>query len=268
MGRRRYAFDEAKARRYIEERGLDADGNYKPHLTVRDVPSHGRSHRSPSGDANRAVHTLSDGEYNYAVHLRAQGAVVQEQFALDRVETLKAAIDLRLKHPTTLDGTPLPLTVDFRILEPWNGFAARRLTFKYSTDVLTPRDYEVLAIQALCCKRQGEPLEIIDESFYDRFVVRKYEQIAPFRSLEHLVGYDPSLIPAVAKDLGAAISTDADSTILQYCADAACRLQTTKQAIFDVVRHLLAQRVVHAPLTGDRQLPQLQLAEFTVTGSR
>jgi len=268
MGRRRYAFDEAKARRYIDERGLDADGNYTPHLTVRDVPSRGRSHRSPSGDANRAVHTLSDGEYNCAVHLRALGAVVQEQFALDRVETLKAAFDLRLKHPTTLDGTPLSLTIDFRVLEPWNGFAARRLTFKYSTDVLTPRNHEVLAIQALCCERQGEPLEIIDESFYDKPAVRKFEQIAPFRSLEHLVEHDPSLIPAVAKDLGAAILTDADSTILQYCADAACRLQATKQAVFDVIRHLLAQRVVQVPLTGDRQLPQLQLAEFTVMGNR
>lgn len=268
MGRRRYAFDEPKARRYIDERGLRADGSYTPHLTVRDVPSRGRSHRSPSGDSNRAVHTLSDGEYNCAAKLRAQGCVVQEQFALDRVETMQAAIALRLKHPTTLDGTPLPLTIDFRILEPWNGYAARRLTFKYSTDVLTRRNYEVLAIQALCCKRQGEPLEIIDESFYDKLAVRRFEQIAPFRSLEHLVDHDPSLIQAVAKDLGVAISTDADSTILQYCAAAACRLRTTKQAVFDVVRHLLAQRVVEVSLAGDRQLPQFQLAEFTVMGNR
>lgn len=122
----------------------------------------------------------------------------------------------------------------------------------------------MLAIQALCCKRQGEPLEIIDETFYSTLAVRKFEKVASFRSIEDLVGYESVLITDVALDLARAIGTDPESTILQYCNSAAGRLNCTKQMIFDVLRHLVARKTLEIPWADAKELPSNRLAELRI----
>lgn len=61
MARSRYGFDEAKIARFHKEmRGTGEGAAYQPWLTVKDVPSSGRSHRLRGLKTGRVHHLLSD----------------------------------------------------------------------------------------------------------------------------------------------------------------------------------------------------------------
>lgn len=95
MGRKRYGFDEKRISRFIKEgRGQGTGKNYKPWLTVADVPSLGRVHRVFCTKTEREHHLMSDNEY-YAFLLQWWDDSVldiREQYPLlDRKETLEIA---------------------------------------------------------------------------------------------------------------------------------------------------------------------------------
>ncbi len=61
MAKRRYSFDEDKLVRFTKEgRGQGTGGNYKPWLTIQDVPSRGRAARPTGWKTGRVHHFLSD----------------------------------------------------------------------------------------------------------------------------------------------------------------------------------------------------------------
>lgn len=61
MGKKQYWNSEAKNERWIKEgRGQGSGPDYKPWLTIRDVPSQGRSHRIFGHLTQRPHHLLSD----------------------------------------------------------------------------------------------------------------------------------------------------------------------------------------------------------------
>ena len=61
MAKKQYDNSEAKNRRWIKEgRGSGRGSEYKPWLTVRDLPSKGRSHRIFGHKSQRTHHLLSD----------------------------------------------------------------------------------------------------------------------------------------------------------------------------------------------------------------
>lgn len=116
MGRRKYQFTEAKVRKYLAEgRGTGDGANYKPWLTVYDLPSRGRSHRIYGIKTGRVHHLLSDGEWKSFLRFEFDDSVldIREQFPLDRRQTMRVARDLGYAHPITTDGTPYVMTIDF-----------------------------------------------------------------------------------------------------------------------------------------------------------
>jgi hypothetical protein len=61
MARQRYGFDEEKIERFEKEgRGRGRGADYLPWLTIRDVPSRGRSHRLQGIKTGRVHHLHSD----------------------------------------------------------------------------------------------------------------------------------------------------------------------------------------------------------------
>ena len=90
MGRRRYAFDEAKVQRYIAQgRGVATGDKYIPWLKITDVPSIGRSHRIYSHKTGRIHHLLSDGEWKTFLKFEFDPSILEilEGFPLDRFKT-------------------------------------------------------------------------------------------------------------------------------------------------------------------------------------
>ncbi|MFC6335196.1 TnsA endonuclease N-terminal domain-containing protein [Paenibacillus septentrionalis] len=119
MSSQKYGWTEEKIARYVKDgRGQGELSNYKPWLTIQDVPSKGRSHRVMGWKTNRIHHLLSDMEFDYLCILDWVSNVldIREQYPLDRISTLKISEELEVKHPTDLKtGTPIVMTTDFLI---------------------------------------------------------------------------------------------------------------------------------------------------------
>lgn len=151
MARFKYAFDEAKNQRYIKEkRGKGEGGNYRPWLTIQDVPSSGRVHRIPSTKSNRLHHALSDLEkYSFLFYDWKDEVIdIREQYPLDREITRRIAQECGIKHPQDPDtGCDIVMTTDFLITTFVNGeqkLAARAVK---PSDQLTNRVIEKLELE-------------------------------------------------------------------------------------------------------------------------
>ncbi|WP_018277472.1 heteromeric transposase endonuclease subunit TnsA [Teredinibacter turnerae] len=102
MGKKQYWNSEAKNARWIKEgRGQGAGSAYKPWLTVRDVPSEGRSHRVFGHLTQRTHHLLSDLELATFLLLQWRSTVtdIREQFPLERALTQELCTRLGVEHP-------------------------------------------------------------------------------------------------------------------------------------------------------------------------
>jgi hypothetical protein len=152
MARQRYGFDEAKIARFQKEgRGLGQRADYLPWLTIRDVPSRGRSHRLRGTTTGRVHHLLSNIECGLFYLLDWNDAVVdiREQFPLDRSTTRRLAEEMGVAHPVDVESrTPLVMTTDFVIDAVSGGqqiIVARAV--KPAVDLDHPRTVEKLEIE-------------------------------------------------------------------------------------------------------------------------
>lgn len=103
MTRKKYGSSEAKNKRWIKEgRGSGRNHEYKPWLTVRDLPSDGRTHRVFGHKSQRTHHLFSDLELAVFLilewHLDTQE--IREQFPLQLEVTKELAKNARILHPS------------------------------------------------------------------------------------------------------------------------------------------------------------------------
>ena len=97
MAKKRYGNSEAKNRRWIKDgRGSGGGSEYKPWLTVRDLPSVGRSHRVFGHKCQRTHHLLSDLELATFLLLEwsTKTTEIREQLPLRLDDTLSIAADV------------------------------------------------------------------------------------------------------------------------------------------------------------------------------
>ncbi|WP_345853853.1 TnsA endonuclease C-terminal domain-containing protein [Shewanella algae] len=103
--------------KWIQEgRGSGQHVDYKPWLTVRDLPSLGRVHRVFGLKSKRTHHLLSDLELSVFLMLEWHSEVTQirEQFPLKRDITRRLAIDAGIKHPN-VTGVDQYMSSDFLV---------------------------------------------------------------------------------------------------------------------------------------------------------
>ena len=153
MAKSRAAIDRNAIDRFQKEgRGEGRLQDYKPWLTVRDVPSHGRSSRDKGWKTGRTHHFLSTLELLYYLTLEWSLTVVdiREQFPLLPIDdTLAIADSLGIKHPThPKTKQPVVLTTDFYIsLQNESGAFEHARTVKYAKDLSDRRILEKLEIE-------------------------------------------------------------------------------------------------------------------------
>ncbi|MCU7806010.1 MAG: TnsA endonuclease N-terminal domain-containing protein [Candidatus Thiodiazotropha sp. (ex Lucinoma borealis)] len=102
MARKKYGNSEAKNQRWIKEgRGRGRGIHYKPWLTVRDLPSEGRSHRVFGHKSQRTHHLFSDLELAVFLLLEwhQETTEIREQFPLQRDITTTLANEHGIRHP-------------------------------------------------------------------------------------------------------------------------------------------------------------------------
>jgi TnsA endonuclease N terminal len=267
VGRKPYSFDEGKNRRYRKKgRGTGSGEGYLPWLKVNDQPSRGRSHRLPSDKVGRVLHLLSDGEWKAFLKLEADPDVVGvlEQAPLNPHETYQAAFDLKIPHPTTTSGTPYVMTLDFRVTRMIRDRQCDTgISFKYYPETLTPRQHDLHRIMAETLRRQDKAFQIIDQTSFNEDFIKNYDSVRSCYDLSPRVGFPADLVHRLTDAIARRIAEGRDETILRACYDLAPIYATSPTAVFAVLKHLLARRL----LTTDYGKPA-DLAEFPLTDIR
>lgn len=152
VARRRYAFDEDKIALFHKEgRGKGRGADYKPWLTVQDVPSSGRVHRLRGLKTGRRHHLLSDIEWRLFLLFDWADDVedIREQFPLDRDATKRIANEMGVRHPTdTSTKTPVVMSTDLVVDVLRNGrLVTLARAIKPSAELAKPRILEKLEIE-------------------------------------------------------------------------------------------------------------------------
>jgi hypothetical protein len=153
MAKSRPVIDRNTIGRFLKEgRGQGTLQDYKPWLTVRDVPSLGKSTRDKGWKTGRTHHFLSILELLYYLILEWSLMVtdIREQYPLLPIEdTLAIADSFGIKHPThPKTREPIVLTTDFYIsLRNESGNFEQARTIKYAKDLSNRRTLEKLEIE-------------------------------------------------------------------------------------------------------------------------
>ncbi|WP_245586520.1 TnsA endonuclease N-terminal domain-containing protein [Metapseudomonas resinovorans] len=184
-------------RRHIKAGAGQGEGSsYKPWLTVRDVPSQGRSRIVKGLKVGRTYHLLSDLEYYYFLVCDYSNQIIdfREQFPLLPVsETQRCANELGIAHPMYPGTrTPCVMTTDFLLtLSDPSGrpkLAARSV--KYKKDLVNGRrTVEKLAIERQYWKSKGIDWKNVSEDSLNTQKTENLDYIygkAKVRLPEHL----------------------------------------------------------------------------------
>ncbi|BAY32861.1 Tn7-like transposition protein A [Nostoc carneum NIES-2107] len=209
MVRGRREWTQAKYERYIKEgRGRGSGKQYKPWLTIQDVPSKGRSSRTPGWKTNRVHHFFSDHEKRLFYLFEWSDIVtdIREQFPLDDLDlAMSIATDMDIKYPVdTKSGTPYVLTSDFMLTVNRDGKQMQiARTVKPSTELEKKRVNEKLEIERQYYLAKGIEWGIITEKEIPRLLVENVEWVHSAYRLEA----NPEMNTAQLREL---------STILKY----------------------------------------------------
>lgn len=166
MGRKQYWNSEAKNSRWIKEgRGQGTKSRYIPWLTIRDVPSEGRSHRVFGHLTQRTHHLLSDLELATFLLLqwRSTTTDIREQFPLDRAVTRQISERLGIVHPCH-HGVDQFMSSDFVVDSEEKDVPKFVIQVKTAGAFTNPRTIEKLQIERLYWRERGVPLFYVTEN--------------------------------------------------------------------------------------------------------
>jgi len=232
MAKRNYSNSEIKVQKWLKEgRGSGQGRDYKPWLTVRDVPSNGRSHRIFGHKSQRIHHFLSDLELAvfFVLEWHQDTEDIREQFPLRTEDTLALANDLGISHPS-YRGVPHIMTSDFVV----NTTNAQRSKFvlqaKYSEALQDARTIEKLELERRYWLQKSVPWMLITEKDIPNIVFQNISWLYPAQreeldaeTIQELVAMyahhfnrapSKSLID-IAKQLDAAYALPAGQSLLE-----------------------------------------------------
>lgn len=251
MAKRKYVIDDDKIARYIKEgRGQGSGANYKPWLTIHDVPSEGRVHRPTGWKTKRVHHFLSDIEYRHFLLLDWADEVtdIREQFPLDLDRTKEISHAFGIPHPIVPgSGNFEVMTTDFLVV--LGEGETRRLIA-----------WAIKPAEKLSDARVIEKLEIERRYWVEQTDVQWYistERELPMARVEALdwmrgawdledireprEGYIAELMHRLVSIIGA--HNESDRKLNAACTGLDERHDATPGAHLLVARHLLARRV-------------------------
>ena len=184
MTRRKYSPSDLQFQRWIKDgRGQGNGRHYKPWLTVRDVPSQGRSHRIFRFKSQRTHHLFSDLELAafFILEWHPQTQEVREQFPLERQITLEIAQSTGIKHPS-IAGTHQYMSTDFFVNTAKKYFPKFAIQVKHSESLSNHRVIEKLQIERRYWKQKDIPWFLLTERDIPRIVVRNIEWLYPVQA--------------------------------------------------------------------------------------
>lgn len=163
-----------------EGRGSGQGSEYRPWLTVRDLPSLGRVHRVFGHKSQRTHHLLSDLELAVFLLLEWLPEVsdIREQFPLDRSLTQQLAVDAGIRHPAQ-QGTEQFMSTDFLVNTTNESEPKYALQVKYTNALDDERTVEKLELERRYWVKKGIPWYLITEQQVPKAVLANIEWLYP-----------------------------------------------------------------------------------------
>ncbi len=253
MAKRRYGFDEDKLARFRKEgRGQGTGVNYKPWLTIQDVPSRGRTARPTGWKTGRLHHLLSDIETAafYLLDWEDNVQDIREQFPLDRDKTQQIASEMGVPHPSDVKTkVDVVMTTDLLVdLQTLHGRRLLAIAIKMSTDLDDARTVEKLEIERRYWAGQGTEWIIVTDRDMNEDRVANIRWVHEMRILEGLDVPHPEYWQDRCRDLLGSIGQCAEMTIKQFL-----RWLENSQGFasgegLTVIRHLIATKVLEVDM--------------------
>ena len=190
MAKRKYEIDEAKIERFRKEgRGIGHGKDYKPWLTIHDVPSLGRVSRIFCFKTDREHHFLSDLEAGLFRILNWSGEVtdVREQFPLDRDVTRMLAQKMGVVHPRDPKSrVDIVMTTDL-LADVRVGGRPRTIAYsvKLSSALADQRTLEKLELERRYWAREQIPWHLVTERDLPERRILNLEWLHEMQSLAH-----------------------------------------------------------------------------------
>jgi len=188
MSKSRYTWTEEKNKRFLKEgRGSGELCNYKPWLTIYDVPSEGRAHRPKGWKTQREHQLLSDIELGYFYYLEWSDKVIdiREQFPLNLEDTLKIATTKNIPHPIeNSTQTEIVMTTDFLITSRiGNEIVYSARSIKPSNKIEDPRVLEKQEIERQYWEDKNIQWLLIDELVLNKQFVKNIDYVHEYYNL-------------------------------------------------------------------------------------
>ncbi|WP_018123630.1 heteromeric transposase endonuclease subunit TnsA [Desulfovibrio oxyclinae] len=198
MARKNYSPSEATFQRWLKEgRGAGRGAAYKPWLTVRDIPSQGRSHRIFGHKSQRTHHLFSDLELAVFLILEWQTDImeIREQFPLQQEVTKELSTKHGIAHPS-IRGVPQYLSSDFLVNSSRSDIPKFALQVKYSSELAKPRVIEKLELERRYWKQKSVPWFLVTQKQVSPVVIKNIDWLysaqrdsIPDESLVHRVSF-------------------------------------------------------------------------------
>ena len=240
MASRKLGNSDAKNNKWIKEgRGSGQHSEYKPWITVRDLPSDGRVNRVFGHKSQRTHHLLSDIELAVFLLLEWHQDVVQirEQFPLEVEATLQIARESGIEHPS-VSGVKQYMSSDFLVNSQDPKQPKFVLQAKQSEALDDARTIEKLELERRYWQLKEVPWFLITERDIPETVIKNIKWLYPAQRDE----IDMELLIQRVDYYDHHFSKNPNKNIIDICKnlDIAYELQVGESLA--EVRHLLAKR--------------------------
>jgi hypothetical protein len=248
MAKRKRKLDETVIDRRIKEgRGQGRGRDYKPWLTVQDVPSIGLATRILGWKTGRVHHLFSKLELaDFLTEDWAKHVVdIREQYPLLPLsETLSIAQRCNIRYPT-VPGTKqaVVLTTDF-VITIANGLerVEQARTVKYAADLSSQRTLEKFEIERRYWKARNVDWGIVTEREIPHMLARNVELIHNHRDITHRLPLTHEEIHDITVVLTSKIMQSSDSSLRNVAIACDKQLGLDLGACLTIAYHLLATR--------------------------
>ncbi|MDK2123065.1 TnsA endonuclease N-terminal domain-containing protein [Parachitinimonas caeni] len=180
------SFDlDPRSRKWIKQgRGTGTGKDYQPWLTVRDLPSMGRSHRIWGSQTQRTHHLLSDLELAafFLFDWNSNVVDIREQYPLRLDETHEIAMQAGIRHPE-MRGKIQVMSTDFLVDTSIPGALRMAIQVKTSADLFNPRTIEKLEIERRYWAGKEIPWYLLTEKQIPRAVSANISWLYPAQAV-------------------------------------------------------------------------------------
>lgn len=254
---------DARSQKWIKQgRGTSAGKEYHPWLTVRDLPSAGRSHRVFGFQTQRTHHLLSDLELAafFLFDWNPRVTDIREQYPLRLEDTVEIAEQVGIRHPE-MRGHKQIMSSDFLLDINDPASSKMAVQVKSSSDLTDCRTVEKLEIERRYWERKEIPWYLLTEKQIPKTVTKNIEWLYPAQTdlgeLEGTLDCVPLYLEFFSKNSVIKISQAAMRLDQAYSLEAGETLQKIRSLmalrvfLFDVRKPWSAQTVGELQVSSD-----------------